>query len=547
MFYGLQILLNFAETLNCTAFEAILFTMANRNTDELFQLIQSLNKSEKRLFKLHVKRISGSDNLKVLALFDALESMNEYDEEKLLRKNSSIQKQQLSNMKAYLYKQILSSLTHSSPDIETQLSEQMMYARLLYNKGLYMQALKILDKVKASAKINNQSTYRMQALIFEKKIEAMHITRSFEGRAEELSRESEEVNRRVSVLNRLSGFALQLYSWYIQNGHARDEKDERALQAFFNANLPSCDVCKMDFYEKLYYYQAYSWYTFILQDLLGFYRSSQKWIDLFEASPEMKNIESIQYVKGLHNLSTAHFVLSNHKKFEKALQLFEEFISSEAGQKDANTQIQTFIYYKIALLNKHFMHGTFSDGLFIVPHIEEKIEAYKLHIDTHRVLIFYYKIACLYFGSGDNEKAVEYLNRIINRKPDLRTDLHCYARLLHLIAHYEMGNYDLVEYLIKSVYRFMAKMKNLNIVEEEIFRFLRKSFSLNSVDVLKEFKPLKEKFEAISGNPLATRSFMYLDITGWLESKIENVPVQQIIRNKYLISKKNRQPVYTVS
>jgi hypothetical protein len=370
----------------------------------------------------------------------------------------------------------------------------------------------------------------------------MHITRSFEGRAEELARESEEVNRRVSLLSRLSGFALQLYSWYIQNGHARDERDERAIEAFFYANLPACDLQKMDFYERLYFYQAYSWYTFILQDLLGYYRYSQKWVDLFEANAGMKNIESIQYVKGLHNLSNAHFVLLNYKGFEESLKLFEEFAASEAGQKDANTQIQTFIYLQIAELNKHFMHGTFTKGLKHVPYIEEKIEEYKLHIDMHRILIFYYKIACLYFGSGDNAKAIEYLNLIINRRPDLRTDLHCYSRLLHLIAHYEIGNYDLVEYLIKSVYRFMAKMNNLNIVEEEIFKFLRKSFSLNPSEVLGEFKLLKEKLEAIKGNPLATRSFMYLDIIGWLESKIENVPVQQIIRNKYLLSKKNRQP-----
>src|SRR5678815_1970278 len=84
--------------------------------------------------------------------------------------------------------------------------------------------------------------------------------------------------------------------------------------------------------------------------------------------------------------------------------------------------------------SKHFMHGTFSKGLSLVPNLEEKIEEYKLHIDTHRILIFYYKIACLYFGSGDNAKAIEYLNLIINRKPDLRTDLHCYSRLLHLIC-----------------------------------------------------------------------------------------------------------------
>ena len=56
----------------------------------------------------------------------------------------------------------------------------------------------------------------------------MHITRSIEGKAEDLAKESDEVNRRVILLSKLSGFALQLYSWYIQNGHARDEKDEKS-------------------------------------------------------------------------------------------------------------------------------------------------------------------------------------------------------------------------------------------------------------------------------------------------------------------------------
>ena len=42
---------------------------------------------------------------------------------------------------------------------------------------------------------------------------------------------------------------------------------------------------------------------------------------------------------------------------------------------------------------------------------------------------------------------------------------------------------SLLEYLIKSVYRFMAKMENLSLVEEEIFRFLRKSFKLSPGEI----------------------------------------------------------------
>ena len=138
--------------------------MFNRSTDALFQLINSLEKSEKRNFKLFVKRNSSSDELKSIQLFDALDKMNDYNEAVLLKKNPSISKGQLSNLKAQLYKQILSSLRiiKDEVNIDLQLNELMAYARILYNKGLYLQSLKSLDKLKELAKANNQLTYLQQ-------------------------------------------------------------------------------------------------------------------------------------------------------------------------------------------------------------------------------------------------------------------------------------------------------------------------------------------------------------------------------------------------
>ncbi len=101
----------------------------------------------------------------------------------------------------------------------------------------------------------------------------------------------------------------------------------------------------------------------------------------------------------------------------------------------------------------------------------------------------------MYFGSGDYEKAILYLNKIINWKVGLRNDLQSYARLLHMIAHYELHNYDLLEYLIKSVYRFMAKLENLSTVEEEIFAFLRRAFKLSPKALKPEFEKLLEKLK----------------------------------------------------
>ncbi len=514
--------------------------MPNRSTDILFQLIKSLEKGEKRNFKLYVQRNSGSEDLKIVQLFDALDKMDIYDEVALLKKNSSIKKQQLSNSKAHLYKQILSSLRliEDGGNIDIRLHEQLDFARILYNKGLYLQSLKVLDKLKEVAKNNNQITYQLQAIIFEKKIEALHITRSMANRAEELSIESDEINLRLSLISKLSNLALELYGWYIKHGHARDEKDVEAVKIFFETNLPIYDSKQLGFYEKLYLYQSYCWYGFILQDLLMYYRYTKKWVDLFEESPVMKTNEIGQYIRGMHNLLSAQFNLNNYEKFDEYIKIFESFSVSHDGNINANARIQTFVYLLIAKINKHFLEGTFTEGLKLVPYIEEKLEEYHLHLDRHRVLVFYYKIACLYFGSGDNEKAIDYLNKIINWKVDLRTDLQCYARLLHLIAHYELGNDQLLEYLVKSVYRFMAKMKNLSTVEEEIFKFIRKSFSLSSQKLIPAFENLKEKLQQFQGNPLESRSFMYLDIIAWLESKIESIPVQEIRRKTFLQGRK---------
>jgi hypothetical protein len=511
--------------------------MPNRPTDSLFQLIKSLEKAEKRNFKLYVKRNTGGEDLKIVQLFDALDKMQEYDENQLL-KNKSLRKQQLSNIKSHLYREILASLRilKDTDNIDLQLHEQMSHARILYNKGLYLQALKMLDRMKELARANNQFTYLMQALFFEKKIESLHITRSMQDRADVLTGEAEQANQKLLRISRLSNLSLQLYSWYIKNGNARNADEEAAIRKFFEDHLPKNANLVDGFYERLYLYQSYSWYTFIRQDWLMYYRYTSKWVDLFASEPQMLQVETASYIKGVHNLLNAHFGLRNYEKFYETLNDFEGFSKSDIVQQTENNRVQAFVYLHIALINKHFLQGTFREGLELVEYIDEKLTEFNLYLDRHRVLVFHYKIASLYFGSGDPEKAIDYLNKIINWKVDLRTDLQCYSRLLHLISHYELGNYQLVEYLARSVYRFMAKMEHLSIVEKDILEFLRDSFRIKPSELKTEFKKLLAKLKEQENNPLETRAFSYLDIISWLESKITGVPVGQVIRQKYLRS-----------
>lgn len=512
--------------------------MPKQQTDHLFQLIKSLSKSEKRNFRLYVNRLKSGEGTKFSQLFDILDKQEEYNEQEILNKASSIKPQQLSNLKAHLYKQLLKSLRlkNLNSDIEISIREWIDYARVLYNKGLYQQSLRVLEKAKGMAEANRKNILHMEIVDYEKLIELQYITRSIGNRADELTSEIQEVSRKIHSAQTYSNLALKLYSLYLKVGSAKNKKDMLMVSSFFNSNfVPPEDISRCDFYEKLYIYQAYLWYNYITQDFLMCYKYAQKWVDLYRNNSEMIYNQTDMYLKGINSLLNALHMLRYHPKFEEELGNLQELIKNKKiPWNDNNLRVYYLFYYKHRI-NYHFLEGTFSEGVKLIPEINEYIKNYSRHLDNHRILVFYYKIASLYFGSGDYRSTIRYLNYILNfRDISIRQDFHSFARILNLVAHYELGNEDLLEYQVKSVYRFLYKMDNLQQVQRHVVDFLRRLTHINPDDLHSEFEKLRDKLVSLKDDPFEQRAFLYLDIISWLESKIENRPVQDIIREKAL-------------
>ena len=511
--------------------------MPKQKTDDLIQLIKSLTRAEKRHFRLFVGRNQASNDILFLQLFDFLDKHKAYDERTILKKLPAIKKRQLSNLKAHLYKQLLISLRllNKNYNEDIQIREMIDYARVLYNKGLYRQSLEVLDKAKVKAKRGMFNTLAMEIVEFEKHIEAQYITRSIESRAEVLTEETISLNKTIKESNLFSNLSLQLYGLYLRVGYVRNKKDYFFVREFFQTNLPKISFKDLDFNGKIYYCQVYVWFYHITQEFPLCYKYAQRWVDLFQSNTEMIKLYAPLYLKGLHNLLNALFNTLYYEKFVEILDQLEEFPKIyDIGQAD-NIESLFFLYKYIHTIKKHYIEGTFTEGLEIVPDLARIIESERYNWDNHRIMVFYYRIACLYFGSGDNSNAIHYLNLIINQKnPDYREDIQCFARILNLIAHFELGNEQLVEYQVKSVYRFLSKMEDLHAVQREIFRFLRRTPKMREDELKNEFIFLKNKLTRIENEPFERRPFLYLDIISWLESKIEDRPIQDIIRAKFL-------------
>lgn len=511
--------------------------MPKQKTDDLIQLILSLSRAEKRHFRLFVKRNQASDDILFLQLFDYLDKYGEYDETQILKKLPGIKKRQLSNLKAHLYKQLLISLRllNTSHVNDIQIREMIDFAKVLYDKGLYHQSLDILGKAKDKAKISHNYALNLEILNFEKHIESQYITRSIEGRAEELTRESNQLSKEIENTNLYSSLSIQLYGFYLKEGYVRDEEGYQKVRHFFYDHLPKVQYQELSFLGKIFFCQSHVWYYYITQEFTYCYRYAQKWVDLFQQTPELIQIHPNLYLKGIHNLLNALFNLLHYQKFKETLQLLNEFPEHYSVKKVRNIDGMYTLYQYIHTIKLHFMQGTFEDGCALIPKLEQTIAADEYNWDNHRIMVFYYRIACLYFGSGDNDNAINYLNKIINQKnPDYRADIQCFARILNLIAHFELGNIQLVEYQVKSVYRFLGKMKDLQAVQKEIMRFLRRMPRIRAEELKNEFVALKEKLITLKDEPYEKRPFLYLDIISWLESKIEGGNVNDIVRRKFL-------------
>lgn len=507
--------------------------MAELQKDFLFVLIKSLSTSEKRQFKLYVNRLGINVDAKFLLLFSELDKMSEYNEEVILEKKISTKKQ-LSNLKAHLYKQILVSL-RMNPSLQNnriQLREQLDFATILYQKGLHKQALKILDKVKQSAFELDEKTIASEIIELEKVIESQFITRSIDGRAEELIRESNAVSLQNHYTTELSNLSLKLYSDMLTHGYVKNKEDQKKILAFFDEKISTINIAQLNFTEKLWFYKAHVWKNQLLQSYKFTLKYAQKWVDLFHQNPEMIKSHPVWYIKGNTYLLKILFLYGNIPKIEESFKQFNATTKSETFTQNENLQSLIFLTYYNTLMNLHFIKGEFFSGTKLIPEVELKMNKFRDKIDEHHFLVLFLKMASMYFGSKKFDKSIEYGEKIISSKGSVQEDLLYHTRILMLMAKYESGLDEDYEEFVKNTVKFAQKMKNPTPLQFDIANFFSTINGLSEKEKKQVFQQFDQKLTVFAKDAFSKRTLMYIDIQGWVKSKVKNVDVIEIIKAK---------------
>ena len=220
-------------------------------------------------------------------------------------------------MKAHLYKQILVSirLLDAQRTVPIQLREQIDFARILYDKGLFRQSTKILEKAKEQALFYEQYTQAIEIIEFQKRLGTLSVSRGLVAKSETVSRQVAELCTRIKNINELSNSGSQLYGLYLQLGYARTQKDLDMIVQVYGPTLAKYDdERQLSFTEKVYLYQAQVWYNYIRHDMLTCYKYVCRWILLFDSAPHMKELMYDLYLRGYSRLLDGLYLLRSYRR-----------------------------------------------------------------------------------------------------------------------------------------------------------------------------------------------------------------------------------------
>jgi hypothetical protein len=517
--------------------------VSKAKSDKLHTLIKSMKASEKRYFKLQVRADQGKFNPKFLQLFNQLEKQKNFDEEVIVKRASYLTKGQMSNLKASLYTKVLSSLKNynisSSPDMQTR--ELVDHAQLLFDRSLYRQCDSLLSKALGMSQKTGNLELQLMILKWKKNVLSQTASRGNVDRTNAIIDQVREVNNRINNINTFTNLQLQLNTLYLKTGYVRNEADHKNISEIFHSNLPEVHEEDLSLAEKSSLYSLYIDFYFFIQDFNTGYKFAEKWVKLFANNALIyANLET--YIKALNSLLIAQYRTNAQKEFTQSKRTLRALRSLPAIQINENISLKLFKYTYVHKFNGLFMIGDFRHGVRLMEKIKPRIDEYIIRLDSHSRLIMYYKIACLYVGNSDYGEALVWLNKIINTEhSDLREDIHGFSRILSLICHYETGHGDILDYHVRSTYRFLLKRENLQRYHKYILNFLRHlDANTSDVKMIGEFEKLRKQLLPLETNPYEKRAFIYFDIISWLEGKIQKRPVQDVIQEKAKLLIDNR-------
>ena len=474
--------------------------------ENLFFLIQSLTKTEKRYFTTFCFTQNLSKNY--LKLYEAISKQEQYDEAAIRKrfKGAAFLKQ-LHVTKNYLYQLILKSLRnfHTKISKEAEIRDIFRNVEILFSKELYDHCYYEIARAEKVA-----TSYEMVIALIEiqkwKRKLSMAVNSNHRKSVNEILEEEKQCIQKLQHINEY---------WFLTNNifDFANDKNQNLLKLSIIKDPDSASTLMSN---TLRQHVLYAYHVMNEQPEKAYTYLESLATELEKHPKRITNAPSA-YVTVLNNqigflIRTKNYkaVLPLIKKVKAIPDVYKLLSESKFSVK---LKLRT---YNIEL-ELYRDQRDFEQGILLIREIEKYLKAHEKSIPRQYYLLFWYQFANIYFMSGNLPASLQFVNQIINEHFEgQRTDLEKYARFLNLMIHFELDNIIVLKYAVEACRRFMHRVKKTAAYEKVLFRFFSKICNARRDEYKSLFDQLySELFD--EENPLVNDHILdYLDFRSWI-------------------------------
>ncbi len=494
--------------------------------DNLFSLVKSLAQGEKAFF---VKSIPSNKNAELadyLILFYAIDKMEEYDEDKLklkLKKYAFVK--HLPVVKNYLFNLILKQLKtyHHESSVKNEVMELLQDAEILMKKALYRESYKVLTKAEKIAEKYEFFTFSQD--IYDRLLR-LNYDLLAEKETNDYSLKIYEKQKMVFVkiaeIAELK-FLRNTINDILYSNENEAVKLQRKLE-LLKHRLLDADYKFKSYRAGVYYYHLRGRIFLQFNDdekRKEAYDAALAFVAHLESDKDLLQTNLINYAMALNNLIYIYHQLQ-FNQYEESL----EIINKLAGIKTEDQYLQYRIREKVIvnMLAYYLFTKKHKAGVVYIEQIEKEFLENELLYNSSFFLSAVDSMAMIYFLVGEYSKSLKWLNIVLNYKGSSRPDILYFGKILNLMIHYELGNYDHLEYLFKPTETFLKKNNSFESYHKTMLNFFKKIIHLtNKAEIKAGFRELSQSLAVIEKTDAEKILFLLFNFREWADRKASDV------------------------
>lgn len=478
----------------------------------LSKLISSLNKREKGYFKRYVQRHAPGKVTNSELLFDKILADN-------LKTSHKEEKDDIKNIavaKYHLYQQVTDCLHlfYSFSDEEEQVKSAIHKTRILIEKDLKAQASKLIRKTKKQCYQHEFYSHLISLIELERALNSRNFQSS-----EQLStlfEETETCLAHIRNKNELWHLNQQIYQLQLKYPKVKDKTTtQQQLQEISMHPLLANSDLATTVQSKVYFFKSKAILAFMTGASSDARNYNKLLLSLMDEHPFYKKRHPEAYISALNNYLIDCFVLTRYSELELGLTKLRKLGSEKDFKRIKNIEARIFRQSFLLELNMFLIQKKTNLAQSRLPKLKQGLDRFKDKIEPHHQTTFHFMAAYISFCNKQLDLALDWVHPILKEsKHHTVHEIVNFSHLLHVLIHFDLNNFTLVESLIMSTKRQIKKSRSLYPSEKTIFQYLLKLINTPKGDERLVWERFAKEIAVVKAN--GDLLFNYLDVEGWI-------------------------------